>query len=807
MTDTILEATCAILAERGPLDENQLRDALRSQLARTGDPEALLRDVLENHDEITSLPDGRHADTVTLIDGLTLTHRLTLTEARTGVIPLDPDLEGLDELQMDGFELADGQRLDVVFDARAPNGGLSGPPGWLRDAQAGDVLAFRHESGRLDIGKASIDETHTGVHVRALREAYDALREAHGTVFTTEVVCTALAGSPGLFKQPVLPLSELLKVAGLEQEVDRTFDPADEGPDDGPTMRDVLRNSYGLDECCVEAVSLLMGALELSTREDLAEGGAELLRPLGKALGHGDAAQVFATLALRPFGPATVRAFVEALIGHARRTNLAAAHFVLAVCAEWATDDPIGGEGHIADALRADPGFGPALYDAAWYAEDRGDAVRATSFMRRAGADADDPALERLQQFSSPVMAGVSRNAACLCGSGRKYKQCCGARNGLSPADHARWLLQKAVHFAMRGPQRALTYDIVQTRYGDDTADPQDVALSVDAFAINLALFDEGLLERFLDVRGPLLPACELELGRRWTACRHAAYAVVDVRPGEGLTLRDARTVESLLVNERAGSRILREGDWILAVVLPEDGGHLVAGGAFKLPLRLREPVLSLLDPEPDGFDIAEWIGAAEAPPQLRTMESEPVVFCKATYRVNDAISASAALGEVLETDDGREFTEYTEVRGERYVRGWIRIDADELVVETNSVERLERLEQVVESAVPGAQFVDETRTPLEQALAEHRPGEVELPEPTPEMLALLEQKIVEYERRWVDESIPALGGLTPRQALDDPTRRGDLLTLLREFDERPGMMNPARLRELLGLERADAQQ
>jgi hypothetical protein len=54
------------------------------------------------------------------------------------------------------------------------------------------------------------------------------------------------------------------------------------------------------------------------------------------------------------------------------------------------------------------------------------------------------------------------------------------------------------------------------------------------------------------------------------------------------------------------------------------------------------------------------------------------------------------------------------------------------------------------------------------------------------------------------DEHIPALDGHTPRQAADDPTRRGDLIKLLDSFpaDEgTPGHMSAQRLRSALGLE------
>ncbi|MFL6122612.1 hypothetical protein [Actinophytocola sp.] len=48
---------------------------------------------------------------------------------------------------------------------------------------------------------------------------------------------------------------------------------------------------------------------------------------------------------------------------------------------------------------------------------------------------------------------------------------------------------------------------------------------------------------------------------------------------------------------------------------------------------------------------------------------------------------------------------------------------------------------------------------------------------------------IRDYERKWLDEPIPALAGHTPREAAANPTRRGD-----------PGLMNPDRPRAALDL-------
>ncbi len=40
-------------------------------------------------------------------------------------------------------------------------------------------------------------------------------------------------------------------------------------------------------------------------------------------------------------------------------------------------------------------------------------------------------------------------------------------------------------------------------------------------------------------------------------------------------------------------------------------------------------------------------------------------------------------------------------------------------------------------------------------------------------------------QAHWLDDHVPALGGLTPREAAADPTRREQLVRLLDEFDRR----------------------
>jgi hypothetical protein len=70
-----------------------------------------------------------------------------------------------------------------------------------------------------------------------------------------------------------------------------------------------------------------------------------------------------------------------------------------------------------------------------------------------------------------------------------------------------------------------------------------------------------------------------------------------------------------------------------------------------------------------------------------------------------------------------------------------------------------------------------------------------------PAVAEVLAQVIAGYEERWFDESIPALAGLTPREAALDPTRRPDLVRLLASLQESENGMSPSRLTAALGLD------
>ena len=163
------------------------------------------------------------------------------------------------------------------------------------------------------------------------------------------------------------------------------------------------------------------------------------------------------------------------------------------------------------------------------------------------------------------------------------------------------------------------------------------------------------------------------------------------------------------------------------------------------------------------------------------------------------------------QTDEDR-WTEFVEINGASVVRCFLRREGDTLAIEANSVERFERILKVLHEEVADLEIIEEARTNLSSigdvaAVRAEQSSKTSSNEELPtEILDAVRNLMREKEDAWLDESIPALSGLTPRQAAADPTRREDLAALLNEFDCHGEVPSPAvtfdvsRLRRQLGV-------
>ena len=330
---------------------------------------------------------------------------------------------------------------------------------------------------------------------------------------------------------------------------------------------------------------------------------------------------------------------------------------------------------------------------------------------------------------------------------------------------------------------------------------------------VNLAAFDRDALEEFIEARGVLLAEDELALARTWRDSPPSLWHVVAVELASSVEMFDTRSGASVVVTDRSASQGLHVGDYVFVRVVPAGSSWLFTGEIVLVPLAHRESLLELLGADAETQDLAAWIGRLFAPIRMANYEGDDVVLCRAVLApvTTSWEDLSDTLDRLFGASDNGRWTEFAEINGSSVVRCFLRRELETLVVETNSVERFDRILKVLREEVGDLETIDEVRTDLSStanlATRADQNMETSTDEKMPaEILQAVRDLMREREDAWLDESIPALGGCTPRQAAADPTRREDLAALLNEFDRRGAVPSPAvtfdvaRLREQLGL-------
>jgi SEC-C motif len=442
--------------------------------------------------------------------------------------------------RLDGFE------ADALLALRLRGGVLEiAPP-------AGQLEKARDLAGRLE----TVVQAGTSAAVAALAAYAEEVQDDELTppgAALDDVLADLLVAHPGVLDEPLPPLGLVLALADLEVVQGSVgvpgapWDPADVA---------------GLSPAEIRRFVLARGFLRRYTDD---EPSAEELATFLSLLTSSPLVldKIADEVELDP-----VR---EPLLAAARRAAATpaqqAATELLAARSAEADGRPDAAEQLVLQALTHEPGLEPALRDAADYAAIRGDAAGADAYLRRAGSPADDGLRRALRPLLTSPPSGVPRNRPCPCGSGRKYKVCCQRKlaHPLSARAPARYA--SIATYAQRAPGM------------DTVAAYAALALPEAAlFALDLAVFEGGLLDDYLDERGHLLPDDERALVGRWRETPLAPYEVTQVQPGVSATLRQLPGGASVRLLDRSLSRSAQRLDLLVARVL-DDGGRPAPAG------------------------------------------------------------------------------------------------------------------------------------------------------------------------------------------------------------------------------------
>jgi hypothetical protein len=379
-------------------------------------------------------------------------------------------------------------------------------------------------------------------------------------------------------------------------------------------------------------------------------------------------------------------------------------------------------------------------------------------------------------------------------------------------------------------------------------ADPEAAAQLFLPWAVyHLPVDGRPVVDWFLAEEGRRLSTEE----RAWLQAQQSAWLgiweVLAVAPGSGLEVRDLLTGVERRLTEVSGSRVLVARDAVLGRVV-DHGGVSVFAGVHPRPLapeeaaevvravrgrvrRRREiPVDRLREPAVERYFIARWEEAVAAMdarsrvrPRLHNTDGDELLFTTDHFSFDPAVrgevkAALTSLEELEgpEADHGDDC--YTFMRPESAtamlpggtVLGRIRLRAAELVLETNSLARADRLRRRLEAAC-GKRLAHRAREHTSpEALANSAappPPAGAAAEPPPEVERAVAEWLERYYAGWVDKSVPALGGMTPREAARTREGRERLDVLLKDMENRAarwprgGQPDVARLRTRLGME------
>jgi SEC-C motif len=623
-----------VLAEHGPLAEDDIARRLRD--AGVADPDAVMDEVLDEIEcPARQLIDDRWVWLPALLSGRVFTHRLSADEASHDALTVSADLGPITALcDHDEYQqLADGSPVRIALagygDELLASGTLA-----ASGVAEGDLVGMRLTEHGLVVERV------TAPAQSEVGAALAATVDADEPVYFDAAVWTVCAGDSAAFNEPLPPLHEIAEDHGLahrggwlapggfdwerwhfERGCAALAELHDLDPDDAVALYTLVKLH--------EQVSALIHAADAdevpddpstaadeSATQPVVDGFPDLIGELGAALADPLLAEllVVETIGNDPEGVAALGLFAEMMEPRVPRAARVAFRWLRAVALERIGDIDEA-ERELLAAESMDPDWPLPLLDLARFASDRGDVERGLALLRRAEAEPDHPLMELLQRYRVEAQHDLGRNEPCWCGSGRKYKRCHLGREQLPLAERAAWLYAKAAQHALLSEFNDLLFEVTweRCRYDDDDPEALYAALN-DPLVTDALLFEGGAFEDFLEIRGSLLPDDERLLAEQWLPIERSVFEVEQVRPGQRVTVRDLRTGDTHEVRERAASGQLRPGQLVCAHVLPAGDTMQFFGGVEPVAPHERDPLIDLLNTEPDAVSLVAQLSRRFAP-------------------------------------------------------------------------------------------------------------------------------------------------------------------------------------------------
>jgi hypothetical protein len=309
----------------------------------------------------------------------------------------------------------------------------------------------------------------------------------------------------------------------------------------------------------------------------------------------------------------------------------------------------------------------------------------------------------------------------------------------------------------------------------------------------------------------------------------YSFYEIQEVRPGEGYRMKDIFCGTVTNVTEKKGSENARRGQILFGRVVQIDTVAMLIGCAtILIPPKMKPALIQLRQrlaqyDDPIDFDTLhdydielrdlyfDIYSALIEPPELHNTDGDPIQLHRIFYEIDAPGLVFEKLKDLSATTGETELKEFADLdesgqiaraeihwrrKGQKMmpgledtILGTLLIQGERLRIEVNSARRAEKIREEVDKRLGRhARYITtEIRSP-DAVLQEIQEREGEMAEmdaehnelmQSPEVREHVEKIMREHWQNWVDEKIPALGYLTPRQAVRTPDGRESVEALL----------------------------
>ncbi|MCL6570368.1 MAG: SEC-C domain-containing protein [Bacillus sp. (in: Bacteria)] len=190
-------------------------------------------------------------------------------------------------------------------------------------------------------------------------------------------------------------------------------------------------------------------------------------------------------------------------------------------------------------------------------------------------------------------MENISRNSLCPCGSGKKYKVCCGINEAVPITDMIESeideLQKHVLHFATYHYGHEIHEDFEDLRENIDIDNEQEREFYELIHAIWFTLFEEledgdTIIEKFIEVESGKIKRSKLrQILHTWTDARTVAGKVISVDNNK-LTLEDGLTLEKVTAVIANVPVTVEVGSFFIGILVPYEQNYVFFPTPFDLP-------------------------------------------------------------------------------------------------------------------------------------------------------------------------------------------------------------------------------